>query len=274
MIVVEVCGGLGNQLFQYAFAMYMQNEYGYHIKYDRHWYKAERKSHEVFLLDQVDKLLQYHNFEGMSSCLMRSKVIRKLSIPVHLTGSMRIIKESELSNKTKPADNSYYIGFWQESIYASHIISLLNDYALRSVDFRNNISGVDENSVAVHVRRGDYLTNKDFGFYSHKHLVQSSKYYKENIIRAIELNPKANFHVFSDDIDWCKTNLFDVIPGDTHYWDSKELDTMRSFCVLFRFCAFIISSSTFSWWPAYANRKRCWFIASPDNFKLSSSLFS
>lgn len=102
-----------------------------------------------------------------------------------------------------------------------------------------------ENSVSIHVRRNDYL------LHTHIYPILSIDYYKRALL---ELNKRGVFYdkvyVFSDDIEWCKSNFNFIknIHFISGYNDIVDLYMMSE-------CKHnIISNSTFSWWAAYLNK--------------------
>jgi hypothetical protein len=171
------------------------------------------------------------------------------------------------------ADESYLEGFWQSEKYFSTIKEEILDIfyfdALFNDKFKLTIKQItNPESVALHVRRGDYLTNKN-------HLVLDLEYYEKAIkYLTIKLkNPK--IFIFTDDIDWCKLNLKINLPY--HYihgnkdWEELKLMTLCNH--------FIIANSTFSWWGAYLNKSllkivicpKIWFPES--NYKNIEDIF-
>lgn len=271
MVIVELCGGLGNQLFQYSFGKYLGDTLNYQVKFDTHWFKKPKKAHEELLLDRLGLDVPEPGLSASKSLLLRSRFLRKLGgLPATLTG-FRIIKES---TKNTHQDNSYYIGFWQNAKYANHIAELIKknvadlDFNLLPQQYAENIT---ENSIAVHVRRGDYLTNKNFGALSHAHLVLDANYYKTEVERALKIRKKANIHVFSDDIDWCEKSL-GFENRKVYYWNAQEMNTIDTFVTMSKFRAYILSPSTFGWWPAFINKEKSWFISSPQFYELSAGL--
>ena len=94
----------------------------------------------------------------------------------------------------------------------------------------------------LHVRRGDYLALQNF------HPVQSDEYYK----KALELTKPENLLVFSDDIDWVKSNLLldEASVFINHNKGNESYNDMR----LMSLCKHhVIANSSFSWWGAYLN---------------------
>ena len=128
------------------------------------------------------------------------------------------------------------------------------------------------NSVAVHVRRGDYLSPE----YSNWNIFDDYSYFHT----AIDiLNNKKNnlkFYIFSDDIEGCKNEFRDIdcIFVDCNYGKNSYLDMyLMSLCR-----NVIISNSTFSWWAAYLNKHLDKIVIAPmqwtKNTKIMTNSFS
>lgn len=101
---------------------------------------------------------------------------------------------------------------------------------------------VKDERIAIHVRRGDYVNNS---FYTD--LVKTD-YYE----RAIEMFPSDSFVIFSDDIDWCKTN-FNFYKSRLDFSEGKSVDEdlrLMAGCE-----GIIIANSSLSWWGAYLGNK-------------------
>ena len=123
--------------------------------------------------------------------------------------------------------------------------------------------------MCVHVRRGDYLTNKNLLKFSHRNLVQDSGYYIDAMKDIYDGDIEANFHIFSDDIDWCREN-FGHMNLPIFFWNiNSAIDTFK---VMLMFRSFIISSSTFSWWPAFINKNISKKIVYPGSYVLGKFL--
>jgi len=120
----------------------------------------------------------------------------------------------------------------------------------------------DEQSVSVHIRRGDYITDKD----ANRMMGILPLSYYSNAIAHINNNvPNAQFYIFSDDLNWAADNLkidrpaimADVANGQKDY---LELDMMSK-------CRHnIIANSTFSWWAALLNKNDEKIVVGPKNW--------
>lgn len=105
--------------------------------------------------------------------------------------------------------------------------------------FSEGISETDE--VAIHVRRGDYVSNP---FYVD---LFSEGYYE----RAMQEFPGGKFRVFSDDIEWCKKQtLFKDCLFSERKTEIEDLNLMAS-CK-----GIIMANSSFSWWAAFLGPKK------------------
>lgn len=82
---------------------------------------------------------------------------------------------------------------------------------------------------AIHIRRGDYLENRDY------HTVPDLNWYKSEV--------RKNSLVFTDDVAWCTQ----FIPR-TEVVDENEV---ISWLLMSRCESFLISASSYSWWAAY-----------------------
>jgi hypothetical protein len=167
MLTVNTCGGLGNQLFQYAYARSLSDRYN------------------VSLTDACNQYgLQLNHFN--------------ITLPIIPHPGWRWIAERALRFDTNPEveENSILAGYWQCEKYFSHIADVLKaELTLRNTPsasaqrFAEQIS-VTPNSVMVHVRRGDYLT-----WAAQRHGALPMHYYEG----ALSQFTNHNIFLFSDD---------------------------------------------------------------------------
>lgn len=149
-------------------------------------------------------------------------------------------------------DKNYYIsGLWQNYNYFSEIEELLRKELVFSkemssygVKLRNTIENC--NSVCVHVRRGDFTSDR----YRETHDICGKKYYMKAIRLIKEKIENPHFYVFSDDIDYCKEifseteNIYFLSGGGKLRLD-EEMQLMSS-CK-----SAIIANSTFAFWNVW-----------------------
>lgn len=135
-------------------------------------------------------------------------------------------------------------GYFQTEKYFEHIESEIREI----FTFRDSIESIAEsmdintnNSVSIHIRRGDYLSSPDH------HPTQDAEYYKRSIS---EFGSDKIFYIFSDDIEWCRQiftgSNFRFIDSGNPYAD---------LCIMSKLKNHIIANSSFSWWGAWLSGK-------------------
>lgn len=226
MNVVKVLGGLGNQLFQYAFGQVLSYCKKEEPLYDISWYDKVRTPPRPYRLNVFDLSIKTGSFSDRRETVREGK---------------------EIKNFFQYKNNKNYYGYWQSPLYYNRTLKekfsnqfhVLNIYkTFQFLELYKKIT--DCNSVAVHIRRGDYLDNEN-------HLVLPLSYYKGamDMIRKIKDNPR--FFIFSDDPIWC-----------VNYLNSEDstlviIDDYLGFELMRNCKHHIIANSTYSWWPAYLN---------------------
>lgn len=265
MVYVSVNGGIGNQLFQYAFGK-MLSQY-HEVKYDVTKYEYYKHHNGFELCEVFDLHLNYateiellHIADVKHDAI--SKIRRKL---FGVNKKTHIVETSKVFNRECVLlDNVYFEGYWQSE---DHFYGVGN--AVRSdlvfqnviINQANNHSLFDEirhnESVSVHIRRGDYIKNKRLGG------VCEQSYYDrafEYIRRRVD---SPVFFIFSDDIDWCKRNF-----GNKYYYidDSTPLTGGRDMYMMSLCTHNIIANSSFSWWGAWLNKNKGKIVIAPEKW--------
>lgn len=244
-ITIRLMGGLGNQLFQYAFGKQISKKYSMELVLDTSSYL--RKGSRPYNLESYainDRVLSHCEALYYNSCYYADL---KLGV-----SSRHIIHEKETFQyeDVSVGSNNYYVGFWQNEKYFENIRKDL----LHALIWKGNCDDkakqlLEEikcnDSVAVHIRRGDYLLKG----YADIYVAQDILYYER--ARAY-LNSNKNdlkFYIFSDDIEWCKQNFM----WDNCYFvdDSITADSVTQFEIMRSCKHFIIANSTYSWWAAW-----------------------
>lgn len=269
MLEVKITGGLGNQMFQYAFSQYLkaaQNEVILNVSdYKAHKYHTGFELKRIFnIKDDCNNLKPSF---GIDATAWYVRIIRKL---FHVL----FVKTSEYHEKAvitefpfKKIDQDFFlVGYWQKYQYIKPVeASLCNIFTFPELSGKNELfyeQIKDKETVAVHVRRGDYLKNAELSS------ICDQTYYGNAIQYIREKVNEPLFIFFSDDPEWCKQtfkNLYalyvDWNKGDESYRDMQ----------LMSLCKYnIIANSTFSWWGAWLNRSEGKIMIAPRRW--SSSL--
>ncbi len=273
MIIIKLTGGLGNQLFQYGFGRYLSEKFNSELKFDvqtindsanftNRSFGLENFNIKVNLATSSDiSTLKYFS-EGLFGRIER-KLIQNVPFlnPKYMVQSSNDYK----TNIKNIRDNCYYDGYWQSEKYFKPIetilktelqyTAVLNDKnALLLTDIINN------ESISVHIRRGDYLSIKVNG---KLFAVCSDDYYKQAINYFLNKNDKSIFYIFSDDVDWAKSNF----NGDSYLIVDNNANNPEIDLYLMSNCKHnIIANSSYSWWGAWLNRNSDKTIIAPKQW--------
>ena len=258
--IVVFNGGLGNQMFQYAFYLYLKKNHPFSVFAFN--IEGSVNCHEGFQLDQV-------------FCLDSMKLVNKYSkikkhLPIILKLSKQIIQENSLKYdghffKDKELF-AVYRGFWQSEKYFINIEKdIRNTFAFvrSAVNEKTHllINQINEGNkvfVSVHIRRGDYLLEKD------QRGLCSVQYYTKAIelISTKVINP--TFIFFSDDMEWVRecVKAENCIYVDWNYGNNNWQDMY-----LMSLCNHnIIANSSFSWWGAWLNAHQDKIVIAPQRW--------
>jgi hypothetical protein len=254
-ITIDLCGGLGNQLFQigmvYCLA-WKYNKIPMILKID--------SSPSVFNNRPVywDTIFSKLNYVDKS--FYNSVALEKLD-------ENRRLKEYNLqSNKSYILHGYFQYPFYLD-IYREKLLELFSLPSEIMDKIKNKYTSINKKScktVAVHVRRGDYLKLQ------HYHIVQPVSYYNNAISSFSQDNL---FIVFSDDIEWCRdnikaNNIYFVTSQDKI--DNLPQDVFELF--LMSMCNhFIISNSSFSWWSYWLSTNKDKKIIYPSEWFTNKS---
>ena len=284
MVIVRLWGGLGNQMFQYAFGYAMARELNVKLKLDTRFFTdeyIERNKHfskqELNLFQLPIKYRTEVNRDGSYkgiSALQNRQISRLIRIPPRFSiiteSGLVYIKETRLDYlkylADNPVNNAYYDGYWQsEEYFKKYKDELKIQFTLDNsrVNEYVNRTGINcTNSVAVHMRMGDYVNSKKL-LRNYNYIINPVYYIKamDRIKNEID-SPK--FFIFSNNIIKAMELLddrYDVVfvNSDRYYSDVEE------FSIMSRCSNHIISNSTFSWWAAWLSNCNSINIA-PDVF--------
>lgn len=257
MIILKLKGGLGNQLFQYAYAKALQNERQDSIILDISDYKMDEKR-EFSLgkfslkgIEEIDDSGQFNKiYDRRSNQLLR--VLTKImpNFMFWFLFQRGVILWDRVDYRVVPAikcDDIYVSGYWQSEKYFMRMRETLLKEIQCDLCDKQLLDDINKScSVCVHIRRGDYLEPKN-------HLQVCEREYYQNAMRYIlEKLPQAAFYVFSDNIDEViSMGICDIeCNNKINFVTSKHKDYEE--LILMSKCKhFIMSNSSFSWWSQY-----------------------
>lgn len=263
MKIVRFLGGLGNQMFQYAFYKSLQATFG-SVKADLTAFDVY-DLHNGFELEHVFPIsLNKANpfLIKLYDPSFRAWPIRKLRRMMRLKNAFYEEKkwfEFDASVYTDLQSRLYW-GYWQnENYFADIATGLREDLRFKLPLKRQNQTVYDQikksNSIAIHVRRGDYLHNDLLGG------ICDERYYQEAIKLIREQVSNPNFFIFSNDIEWCRSafrlpqvTFVSWNHGQESYVDMQLMSSCKHI---------IIANSSFSWWSAWLNTHPDKIVISP-----------
>lgn len=258
-VIIKIFGGLGNQMFQYAFGRSLSHALNLPLKADITFQNNKQKSSNYRRYELSYFKLSLAIAKPNEIPLNKEPLIYKLlgfKIPkqpvTRIKENLLYRYDTELLSSLMKSTNSLYLdGYWQSYKYFDNIRQdLLNDFTPKgnlSKSQSELISLIKKsNSVAIHIRRGDYVSNPKANAH---HGLCSVDYFKSAVDYITGKVSDAQFFIFSDDIDWCKGNL--QIEGDVTYIIPDEVTPTVDLHMMSQCRHFIISNSSFSWWAAW-----------------------
>ena len=288
MIFLRLSDGLGNQMFQYAYARYLQEKYKEVIwintetycdstnrNYSLHHF---RLNPNVYVMKGLPSKLIYQRinhiyeqyrdewqgkdyFDEIKDSNSKKELAKEKGLYIALPSSFRYYDFPETSCK-----NKLVIGFFQSHKYFDGIGNILKrEFSLRehlphqAIELKRQMK--ESNSVCVHIRRGDYLSVK----WRALNVCNEEYYLKAMDLIAEEVDDPV-FYIFSNtgaDLKWIQNNYhfrYPVKYVDMNNPDYVELNLMSA-------CKhFIISNSTYSWWAQYLSKNSEKIVVAPSEW--------
>ena len=237
-----ITGGLGNQMFQHAYAMALQAQDGARAVVDAS--RCGRNSIYVgYEIDQVFTLKGALPLLGWAKSQLLYRTAR-------LCGDIRSDAGDVRFNSAfmRPDQRGYLQGFFPSFRYFSHAearvrgaFQFKRPLPQKASEQADKLAEGD--SVAVHVRRGDYLIGNHAKAFMG---ICTASYYQAAISHLRELRPQARFYFFSDDPEWCRNEFAEVATAviDGNPCESAWIDM----ALMARCRHAIAANSSFSWW--------------------------
>jgi hypothetical protein len=278
MITVQLMGGIGNQMFQYAFARRLSYENKMPLRmdivtgfkndpYKRKYALGGLRIHEQFV--RAGEIPWCMRSGGL---VRRSAFLCQSVVPASRRSIITEKREFVFDAKSLTRKRSVYVfGYWQSEKYFEPIEHILqSEFALKHPPLGRTLELMKElqecSSVSIHVRRLHGIADgKPLAYDINLHGACSLGYYEQavEIIKSRVRNPQ--FIIFSDDPQWCKEHLniastakFAADEGVVS--DAEELQLM-SFCQ-----HHIISNSTFGWWGAWLGNNSGKVVIAPSRW--------
>ncbi len=275
MVISHILGGIGNQMFQYAAGRALS--------------LSTDQTHSLDLNDFTD--YQLHNGFELERVFNIDKVVKSTSSNIQeLLGwransfAKKVLRRSPFTRLRGPSfvvephfnywpaffkldHDCYLYGYWQSEQYFKDFADIIRqDFAFKiPLDERNKKVGLEmanTQSVSLHVRRGDYVSDPKNSNIMH---ICSLEYYRQAINHIIKRIEQPVFYIFSDDMAWVKEHLSIEFPcvyidhnsGSESYRDMQLMSLCKHH---------VIANSSFSWWGAWLNANPEKTVIAPKNW--------
>jgi hypothetical protein len=246
IVIVRVRGGLGNQLFIYAFARFLSLNLQCMVLLE---------TRTGFIRDSYKRKYLLNNFNiQLKKCPWYLSIYfpfrnRLRTFTKLIYGDALYMDEIEFNkdlehslNRIKKTKTTFLDGYFQDKTYISNYRKIIiEDLSLKIRVKPRDQKILNEiilcNSVAIHLRRVEYNTLLELDYY-----IEAIRKIKEQIKDPV-------FYIFSDDIEWCKQNFF--YDGSFILMENNRNNEIVDFWMMCHCKHFIIANSTYSWWGAW-----------------------
>lgn len=270
MTIIEIKGGLGNQLFQYAFSRAIELENQIAVRYDFSYYvntpKADTKRNNYIINLVREKKVKPVELFLFKVAIKVNKIIEMLHMNCFALPYGKIVEDDYCCNLPEINKNVLLKGYWQSEKYFMKYSDVIRD----ELDFSKLILSENEKrikdmilqqeSVSIHVRGGDYLNHLNYDRFGE---VCNAEYYTNalSLIMNDNLREKSHFFffVFTNDIAYSKNLLlpiFEQFDIKDYFFVSSQLTDSAEWVELYlmSLCNInVIANSSYSWWAAWLN---------------------
>lgn len=267
-IIVELRGGLGNQLFCYAFGYAQAKINGCDLIID-----TSMNDSGIQRPLEIDKL--YVDYKKRISVRYSTNYILRLVGFNYFRRKIKIglFTRTYVNNicyldyePISISHNTYFRGYWQNwrffNQYRGDFIKMIKNNDKYRPAFSSIVNSINfESGIAVHFRRGDYISEG---------LDLPDSYYIKALKRVYDENK--TYYIFSDDPAYCSNffklnfpNLKTVLVGLEY-----ELQSFEEMILMSYFSSLVMANSSFSWWSGYLSNNVCQRIICPI-FKMWTS---
>ena len=268
MIVIEASGGLGNQMFQYALYKKLESM-NKDVALDTSFFRSKQSLREleigVFGVQYKsisDKEAAYIRGYGYKDTIFDKIMYKLLPKKYRIYRDKIEVFQPEIMNM----DQVYLSGYWQCESYFKDIRNIiLKEYTFplyvkeRTKELCREME--KRNSVSIHVRRSDYLTEQNMKVYGN---ICTEKYYKAAVAYMETSLTEPHYFVFTDDVEWAKR--FFIGEKYTIVDRYREKDSYVDMFLMSRCKHNIIANSSFSWWGAWLNENPDKIVVSPNKW--------
>ncbi len=271
MIIIQLKGGLGNQMFQYALYKELKHR-GKDVKIDDESGFVDDKL-RVPVLDRFGVTYDKATREEIIALTdARMDFLSRVKRKLFGRKTFRIDETEGLFNpEILQKEDAYLVGYWQSDKYFStpEVAQEIQDvFGKRPQEIMHDSvswSTLQQieccESVSIHVRRTDYLDAEHIKV----HNLCSEKYYRTAIKMVRDKHPNAVFFIFTDDKEWCRSHFKGHNFINVELQEGENTD-VADMLLMSRCKHHIIANSSFSWWSAWLNDSPEKMIIAPEKW--------
>ncbi|MEM8906560.1 MAG: alpha-1,2-fucosyltransferase, partial [Bacteroidota bacterium] len=272
MIITRLKGGMGNQMFQYAFGKSMATALQTDFQLDLTSLLDRSKKDFVHRNYDLDIFELTPNFNFNPSVLkwlyrLKSSSITRM-VKKYVEGGQQYIKEGHFhvvqSLIEQPQDRAFYDGWWQSETYFRTVAPEIR----KAFRFKTPVLEAarpllekieQHNSICLNVRRTDFLKVDTLNTTNLAYFERGAQYLAERITEP-------HFFIFSDDIEWCQKNIQLPHPIQVVGHEIKGRK-FGNYLQLMKACKhYIIPNSSFAWWAIWLNERPEKIVVAPKNW--------
>jgi len=250
--IVDISGGLGNQLFQCSFALYLKD-----------------LGVKVYFFDSENKLFINERFLGIKKLnFISSKFLEILKKFKLFAKFYKVVTSNEVQSNDESIINYYeklkiisFNGYFQNYEYANKYKNEIKRSLLETFKEYGNKNLNTKSNTLIHVRRSDYLdTNEQLEI----------SYYSKAMEHCNEKIKDFSYDIFTDDYEWVISqpifNKANYVEKSTNIVKRHKKDVLSTFSNMLDYENYIIANSTFSWWAAILSYDSNTIVSQPKPF--------
>lgn len=292
MIISRLNGGLGNQMFQYAFGRKVALMNNTILLLDLNEFRLDgfRKCgifdfrvnaevaslKDIFKISKSEAIFYYLSLNRVAKKFLNGSLLSKIRGNVHgryfpLSHENEPLYCHNIASQRKMEydkdyflihDNSLLSGTWMSHFYFDDIKNILiNEFTLKNQTerfFKFSELCHKNHTVGIHVRRTDKVSDPEYYDFG-------NIFYKKALLFFMERFEGIKFVFFSDDINWVKENI--PLRDAIYIADGKNSSPAEDLMMLSQCSHFVCPCSSFSWWAAWLGQTaKSWVVMPPSRF--------
>jgi hypothetical protein len=232
-------GGLGNQLFQWAFSLNQMTMGNRDLKYSTLLLdlKLPQITKREYCLKDLIPAEEFESKFKSSLKLLRSKTGNKFQIMRDITNIGSLGRNTSL----------IYIGFFQKLSTVENVKTQILESFNESRHFKNCLTEAQDKFIAIHVRKGDYLGHSKTREF---HGLTSNKFYMDSALQLRDQTEVEKIRLFSD-AQKDNNELVNDLRSKNFKVENMESSEFLDFQGICQASAVVMSNSSFSWWGSY-----------------------